>query len=201
MSSRKRGRRSRKSAVALMMVTGGLAAAAPFVGDPASAQNPNVSNPATSPGMIGPVLKSPTGVAAPNSFPSSTIPRAVIPCSTKPPGATVIPCDATKKKLAIPCDTTKRGGKVAIPCSYAKGGGKAAIPCSGTKGGSKAAIPCSYAKGGGKARHSLSTLSEKDPRDHEIAVPAQSDEEGRRDKSLPTQGERCDCHSKIRRAS
>ena len=164
MSSRKRGRRSRKSAVALMMVTGGLAAAAPFVGDPASAQNPNVSNPATSPGMIGPVLKSPTGVAAPNSFPSSTVPRAVIPCSTKPPGATVIPCDATKKKLAIPAMQPRRSG---YPLRYAKEGkaipamtngevrspfparmprveARPPFPARGTKGGGKAAIPCSY---------------------------------------------------------
>jgi hypothetical protein len=139
MSHRNRIKKSPKSAVALMMVAGGLAAAVPAA-DSALAQKP--STPST---MQGPSL---------------------IPFNTMPKGRTVIPCDmmkATKKGGAMmPCDElrgTKKGGAL-LPCNELKGtkkggiigpgyykgtkkGGIANPELKGTKKGGATAIPCS----------------------------------------------------------
>ena len=79
-------RTTRKSALALMMVAGGLVAAAPALTTPAFAQSTKAA--------VGPCAKTRKG--------------AVGPCMKTRKGV-VAPCMKTRKGLVAPCAKTKKG--------------------------------------------------------------------------------------------
>jgi hypothetical protein len=147
MSHRNRIKKSRKSAVALMMVAGGLAAAVPAA-DSALAQKPGT----------------PSTMQGPSLIPFNTMPkgRTAIPCDMMPKGKAAIigedglnrPRDnflrSKKGGAMMPCDElrgTKKGGLMnPDQLKATKKGGIANPELKGTKKGG-ALLPCNELKG------------------------------------------------------
>ena len=117
----------RKSAVAMMMVAGGLAAAVSSYAPAVQAQA-NKGSQTAIPCNLSPKEKR----ARKSAKKVESIPG--------PLGA--------KKKSAIPCDTRKSAKKAAIPCDLRKSGKGRAIPCNGVRATKKggAMNPCELKK-------------------------------------------------------